>query len=144
MEKDVTPLPDQDLICLDVARVKIHSKIDLSDMYEQIHIQPSDVHKTSFMMVYGTFVSNVMQQGDCNAPSMFQRAMNHIFQDFIGIFLHVYLDDLFVYSKTVDEHQHHLKLVFDRIRQHQCYLHEDKCELFVDRIDCLIRCSRIF
>jgi len=78
-----------------------------------------------------------MQQGDCNALSMFQRAMNHIFRDFIGIFLHVYLDDVFVYSKTVDEHQCHLKLVFDRIRQHQFYLCEDKCKLFADRIDCL-------
>jgi hypothetical protein len=115
MEKDVTPLPDQDLIHLDVARAKICSKIDFSDTYEQICVQPSNVHKTSFAMVYGTFISNVMQQGDCNTPSTFQCAMNHIFQDFIGIFLHVYLDDLFVYSKAVDEHQHHLKLVFDRI-----------------------------
>ena len=136
-EKDVTPLPDQDLIRLDVARAKIRSKIDFSDAYEQIRVQPDDVHKTSFATVYGTFVSNVMQQGDCNAPSTFQRAMNHIFRDFIGIFLHVYLDDLFVYSKTVDEHQRHLKLVFDRIRQHRFYLREDKCELFADRIDCL-------
>jgi hypothetical protein len=79
MEKDVTPLPDQDLIHLDMARAKIRSKIDFSDAYEQIHIQPDDVHKTSFMTVYGTFISNVMQQGDCNAASTFQRAMNHIF-----------------------------------------------------------------
>ena len=70
--KDVTPLPDQDIIRLDVARVKIHSKIDLSDAYEQVRIVPSDVHKTAFVMIYGTFVSNIMQQGDCNAPSMFQ------------------------------------------------------------------------
>jgi hypothetical protein len=79
MEKDVTPLPDQDLICLDVARAKIRSKIDFSDVYEQICIQPDDVHKTLFATVYSTFISNVMQQGDCNAPSTFQRAMNHIF-----------------------------------------------------------------
>jgi hypothetical protein len=78
-EKDVTPLPDQDLIRLDVARAKIHSKIDFSYAYEQIRIQPDNVHKTLFMMVYSTFVSNVMQQGDCNVPLMFQRAMNHIF-----------------------------------------------------------------
>ena len=77
--KDVTPLPDQDVIHLDVARAKIRSKIDLSDAYEQVHIMPSDVHKMAFTTIYGTFVSNVMQQGDCNPPSTFQQAMNSIF-----------------------------------------------------------------
>ena len=70
--KDVTPLPDQDVIRLDVTRAKIHSKIDLSDAYKQVCVMPSDMHKTVFAMIYGTFMSNVMQQGDCNAPSMFQ------------------------------------------------------------------------
>jgi len=46
--KDVIPLPDQDVICLDIARAKICSKIDLLDAYEQIHIIPEDVHKTAF------------------------------------------------------------------------------------------------
>ena len=70
--KDVTPLPDQDVIHLDVARGKICSKIDLSDVYEQVRIVPSDVHKTAFATIYGTFMSNIMQQGDCNTPSTFQ------------------------------------------------------------------------
>ena len=70
--KDVTPLPDQDVICLDVARAKICSKIDLLDAYRQVCVVPSDMHKMAFTTIYGTFVSNVMQQGDCNAPSMFQ------------------------------------------------------------------------
>ena len=103
--KDVTPLPDQDLIRLDVARANIRSKIDLSDAYEQICIIPEDVSKTAFTTIYGMFASNVMQQGDCNAPSTFQRLMNTIFRDYIGIFMHSYLDDLFVYSNTIEEHQ---------------------------------------
>ena len=77
--KDVTPLPDQDVIRLDVARAQIRSKIDLSDAYEQVCVVPSDVHKTAFATIYGMFISNVMQQGDCNAPSTFQQAMNSIF-----------------------------------------------------------------
>ena len=120
--KDVTPLPDQDVICLDVARAKICSKIDLSDTYKQVRIVPSDVHKTAFTMIYGTFVSNVMQQGDCNAPSTFQRAMYSIFRDYIGIFLHIYLDNIFVFSDMVQEHQAHLEKVFTRLREHEFYL----------------------
>jgi len=61
MIKDITPLPDQDVICLDIVRAKICSKIDLSDTYEQICIIPEDVHKTAFTMIYRMFVSNVMQ-----------------------------------------------------------------------------------
>jgi hypothetical protein len=79
MVKDVTPLPDQDIIHLDVTRVKIHSKIDLSDAFEQICIVPEDVHKTAFATIFRTFISNVMQQGDCNMPSMFQHRMNITF-----------------------------------------------------------------
>jgi len=61
MVKDVTPLPDQDVICLDIARAKICSKIDLSDAYEQIHIIPEDMHKTAFTTIYRMFMSNIMQ-----------------------------------------------------------------------------------
>jgi len=74
-----------------------------------------------------------MQQGDCNAPSTFQRAMNSIFREYIGIFLHAYLDDLFVYSNSVQEHQKHLGMVFKKLREHELYLREEKCELFAPR-----------
>jgi hypothetical protein len=52
--KDVTPFPDQDQIHLEVARAKVRSKIDLSDTYEQIQVEPEDVEKTAFSTVYGT------------------------------------------------------------------------------------------
>ncbi|KAL7281608.1 hypothetical protein ACG7TL_004925 [Trametes sanguinea] len=81
---DLTPFPDQDLIRMDVARAKYHSKIDLSDGYEQVRIVVEDVWKTAFAMPFGTFVSEVMQQGDTNAPSTFQRLMTAIFRDCIG------------------------------------------------------------
>jgi hypothetical protein len=78
-----------------------------------------------------------MQQGDCNAPLMFQRSMNTIFHDYIGIFMHTYLDNLFVYSDTIEEHQIHLEMVFAQLHKHEFYLRKDKCELYTDSIDCL-------
>jgi len=137
MIKDITPLPDQNIICLDIARANICSKIDLSDSYEQICIILEDVHKTVFAMIYRIFVSNVMQQGDCNTPSTFQQAMNSIFHEYIRIFLHAYLDDLFVYSNLVQEHQKHLGLVFKKLKEHKLYLREEKCELFMTKVNCL-------
>ena len=77
--KDVTPFPDQEQIRTEVARGKYRSKIDMSNAYEQIRVDPEDVWKTAFATVYGTFLSNTMQIGDCNAPTTFQRIMMAIF-----------------------------------------------------------------
>jgi hypothetical protein len=57
---------------MNVAKAKYRSKIDLSNAYEQVRIEPDDVNKTVFATVFGTCESNVMQQGDCNAPATFQ------------------------------------------------------------------------
>ncbi|KAL7280521.1 hypothetical protein ACG7TL_005453 [Trametes sanguinea] len=134
---DLTPFPDQDLIRMDVARAKYRSKIDLSDAYEQVRIVVEDVWKTAFATPFGTFVSEVMQQGDTNAPSTFQRLMTAIFRDCIGRFVHVYLDDIFVFSDSKEEHEKHLKIVFDKLRKARLYLSRKKCDLFSKDLDCL-------
>ena len=77
--KDVTPFPDQDIICNDMARVAYHSKFDIAEVYEQICIVPEHVHKTAFATVLGTFRSQVIQMSDCNTPSTFQQLMTTIF-----------------------------------------------------------------
>ena len=106
-------------------------------MYEQVRIVPEDVWKTTFLVVYGTMISLVMQQGDCNAPSTFQQLMTHVFREHIGRFVHAYLDDVFVYSDMVEEHERHLGVVFECLRQAQLYLKASKCDLYFVRMDCL-------
>ena len=51
--------------------------------------------------------------------------------------MHVYLDDIFVYSNSIEEHEEHLCLVFEKLRQHQLYLKWAKCDLYTDKVDCL-------
>ena len=63
-----------------------------------------------------------MQQGDCNAPLMFQRLMTSVFYDFVARFIHVYLDNIFIYSLTIEEHEDHLTQVFDKLQAAQLYL----------------------
>ena len=133
----MSPFPDQEQIRMDVARAKYRSKIDLSDAYEQVRIVPEDVWKTAFSTVYGTMLSQVMQQGDCNAPSTFQRLMTHVFHEHIGRFVHAYLDDVFVFSETIEEHEHHLHVVFECLRKAQLYLKASKCDLYSPKMDCL-------
>jgi len=63
--------------------------------------------------------------------------MTSIFRNVIGRFLHVYLDDIFIYSDSIEDHEKYLKLVFDRLRQHHLYLKWDKCDLYAKSVDCL-------
>ena len=120
-EKDMTPFPDQEQICHNIAQVKYQSKIDMLNMYEQIRIEPKDVWKAVFTTIYGTFVSHTMQQGDCNAPATFQQLMTIIFRDYIR---------RFVYSNSIKEHKKHLELVFDKLYQVHLYLEESKLDLY--------------
>lgn len=135
--KDVTPFPDQDHIRYDVARAKYRSKIDMTNAYEQILVADSDIAKTAFATIFGTFYSRVMQIGDCNAPATFQTLMTNIFRDYIGRFVHVYLDDIFIYSDSIEEHEKHLDLVFSKLRDNEFYLQEEKVDLYAEKLDCL-------
>ena len=85
-------------------------------------MRDEDVPKTAFATIFGTFMSGVMQQGDCNAPSTFQRLTTSVFHDFVVRFIHVYLDDIFIYSSTIEEHEDHLTQVFDKLWEAQLYL----------------------
>ena len=135
--KDLTPFPDQDMIRNNVARALFRSKLDMSDAYEQVRVEPSDVKNTAFSTVVGTFLSHVVQQGDCNAPATFQRLMTRIFRKYIGKFIYVYLDDIFIFSNTIEEHETHLHKVFNILRAQSLYLSAPKVDLYSSRMDCL-------
>jgi hypothetical protein len=135
--KDVTPFPDQELIWNDVARAKYRSKLDMSDAYEQVRVEPDDIWKTAFSTIIGTFASHVMQMGDCNGPLTFQWLMTRIFFKQIGKFVHVYLDDIFIFSTTIEEHEAHLQTVFELLRKHHMFLVKHKVQLYAEKIDCL-------
>ena len=57
MWKDITPFPDQDAICHDIAQAKSRSKLDMTEAYEQMRIRPEDVGKMTFSTIFGTFQS---------------------------------------------------------------------------------------
>ena len=75
MEKDVSPFPDQDAIWHNVVHAAYRTKLYMSEVYKQICICDEDIPKTAFTTIFSTFMSRVMQQRDCNAPSTFQRLM---------------------------------------------------------------------
>jgi RNase H-like domain found in reverse transcriptase/Reverse transcriptase (RNA-dependent DNA polymerase)/Integrase zinc binding domain len=122
---------------MDVTQARYRSKIDLSNAYKQVWIEPEDVPKTTFVMVFGMYESAVMQQGDCNTPATFLRLITAIFRDKIGIYLHAYLDDLFIFSNTLEDHNKHLDVVLNKLHENRLFLEHAKCDLYSQHMDCL-------
>ena len=96
--------------------------LDLKNAYENIRIIPEHVPQTTVTTPDGNMVRNVVQQGDCNAPATHQALMNHIFSPYIGRFMDIYLDDIVIYSDSLNEHVKHVKLVIDVLRREKLYL----------------------
>ena len=78
--------------------------------------------------------SLVMQQGDCNAGATYQTLMNHIFAPYLGVFVYVYLDDIIIFSDSIEEHVNHVKLVFDILRKEKLYLGPSKMQFFAEEL----------
>jgi len=113
--------------------------IDGQDAYEQIRIIPEHVPRTAVTTPDGNMVSEVIQQGDCNAPATYQAVMNHIFGEYIGVFLDVYLDDIIIYSDTLEDHIKHVGLVLSILRKHKFYLSEKKIKFLCEKLKILGR-----
>ena len=87
----------------------------------------------------GNMVSLVVQQGDCNAPATYQALMNHIFGEHIGIFMDVYLDDIVIYSDTLQDYVKHVIIVLDTLKQEKLYLSEKKLCFLCNKVKILGR-----
>ena len=103
------------------------TKLDLRSGYYQVRIAQGDEPKTTCVTRYGAFEFLVMPFGLTNAPATFCTLMNQVFHEYLDQFVVVYLDDIVVYSPTLEEHKVHLRLVFDKLRQNQLYVKKEKC-----------------
>ena len=98
---------------------KVMSFMDGNTGYNQFFMALEDVHKTAFTVpgVVAIFKYLVMTFGLKNAGATYQRAMNYIFHDLIGILVEVYIDDVVVKSKTTEGHLEDLRKVLERTRK---------------------------
>ena len=137
--KKSSPLPDMEGILRRAARAKYQSIIDGQDAYEQICITPEHVNRTTMTTPDGNMVSHVIQQGDCNAPAMYQALMNHLFSTHLGRFMDIYLDDIMIYSDSLKEHVWHVKLVLDVLKREKLYLSKHKLQFLCTKMRILGR-----
>src|SRR6266567_849851 len=137
--KMASPLPEINGIMRRVASHHYVSILDQKDAYEQMRIDPKDIWKSAFSMPNGNMVSNVIQLGDCNVLATYQALMNHIFLPYIGVFMDTYLDDLIIYSDSIEEHIEHVKIVLDILKKEKLSLSEGKLDFLPKQIKVLGR-----
>ena len=120
---------------------RFFSTLDLASGYWQIRVHPDSRKKTAFATPQGLFEFRVMPFGLTNAPSVFQRLMQKVLA---GLnpedgpdFVVVYIDDILVFSRTLEEHLEHLQMVIERLEEAQLKLKPVKCQFIRKEVDSL-------
>jgi hypothetical protein len=126
--KNKYPLPGIDDLFDQLKGACVFSKIDLRSGYHQLKIRASDIPKTSFITRYDLYEYTVMSFGLTNAPAYFMYLMNKAFMEYLDKFMVVFIDDILIFPKNEEEHDEHLCLVLQKLRENQLYTKLNKCE----------------
>ncbi|KAL2246063.1 UNVERIFIED_CONTAM: Transposon Tf2-12 polyprotein [Sesamum indicum] len=132
--KNKYPLPRIDDLLDQLKGAIIFSKIYLSSGYWQLRIAENYIPKTTFRTRYGHYEFLVMPFGLTNAPAAFLALMNRTFQEYLDHFVIVFIDDILVYSKDRDEHERHLRIVLQILKENELYAKLSKCEFWVNQV----------
>lgn len=120
--------PIVDELLDEIAGAYWFTKLDLCSRYHLIRLVQGEEYKTVFRTHYhGHWEFNVMPFGLTNALATFQAAMNKIFADLIRKCVLVFVNDIMIYNKTLENHCQHLQQVFDILQQHQLFIKKSKC-----------------
>ncbi len=130
--KNRYPLPLISELIDKLPGAKHFTKLDICLGYNNVRIREGDEEKAAFRMNRGLFEPTVMFFGLTNLPATFQWMMNDIFRDLIREGkVTIYLDDILIFSKTLDEHRQIVKRVLQHLRENKLFLKAEKCEFEV-------------
>ena len=115
----------------------VFSKIDMRFGYYQLRVKEVDVSKIAFRTRYGHYEFLVMPFGLTNAPAAFMDLMNRVFRPYVDQFVVVFIDDILVYSKDAQEHEHHLRLILQILREKQLFAKLSKCDFWLKEVSFL-------
>ena len=132
--KNRYPLPRIDHLFDQLRGVQVYSKIDLRTGYHQLRVRDTDIPKTAFRTRYGHFEFTVMPFGLTNAPTAFMDPMHRVFQPYLDQFVVVFVDDILIYSQSEWEHEYHLRIVLQLVREHQLKGKFSKCEFLLTEV----------
>ena len=136
--KDGYSLPLQDEVLDRLSKAKFFTKLDLKSAFNLLRIAPGDESLTAFRCFKGTYEYLVMPFGLSNAPSAFQRLVNHIFADLIYKDIMIYIDDIVIFGgETLEEHIKIVRKVLERCKENYLKLGYKKCQFHTSSIELL-------
>jgi hypothetical protein len=112
----------------------VFSKIDLRSGYHQLKIRECDIPKSTFVSRYGLYEYTVMSFGLTNAPGYFMYLMNKVFMEYLNKFVVLFIDDILVYSRSEEEHEEHLRLALQKLRENMLYAKLSMCEFWMKQV----------
>ena len=115
----------------------VFSKIDLRSRYYQLRGKDVDVPKIAFRTRYSHYEFLVIPFGLTNAPAAFMDMMNRVFHPYLDQFVVVFVDDILVYSKNAQEHEQHLRVVLQILREKQLFAKLSKCDFWLKEVSFL-------
>ena len=135
--KNKYPLPRIEDLFDQLRGASVFSKIDLRSGYYQLRVKEVDVPKTAFRTRYGHYEFLVMPFGLTNAPAAFMDLMNRVFRPYLDQFVVVFIDYILVYSKDAQEHENHLRIILQTLRENQLFAKLSKCDFWLKEVSFL-------
>ncbi|GBB99340.1 hypothetical protein RclHR1_34960001 [Rhizophagus clarus] len=108
--------------------------MDLASRFHQVEMEETEKEKTAFIYSEGLYEFNVMPFGLRNAPGTFQRIMDKILREYIGNFVEIYVDDIMIYSKNLEEHIEHIEKVLQKLQEYNLVIKLKKCKFYQKKI----------
>ena len=132
--KNQYPLPRIDDFFDQLRGARVYSKIDLRTSYHKLRVRETDIPEIAFRTLYGNFDFTVMPFGLTNAPAAFLDLMHRVFQPYLDQFVVVFVDDILIYSQSEWEHEYHLRIILQLLRDHHLYTKFSKCEFWLTEV----------
>nr|GEX38940.1 putative reverse transcriptase domain-containing protein [Tanacetum cinerariifolium] len=115
----------------------VYMKIDLRSGYHQLRIREEDIPITAFRTRYGHFEFQVMSFGLTNASVVFMNLMNRVCKPYLDTFVIVFIDDILIYSKNKEDHEKHLKVILELLKNEKLYAKFLKCDFWLKSVQFL-------
>ncbi|GJZ87093.1 putative reverse transcriptase domain-containing protein [Tanacetum coccineum] len=135
--KNRYPLPRIDDLFDQLQGSSVYSNIDLRSGYHQLRIREEDIPITAFRTQYGHFEFQVMSFGLTNAPAVFMDLINRVCKSYLDKFVIVFIDDILIYSKSKEDHEEYLNIIFGLLKKEKLYAKFSKCDLWLDSMQFL-------
>ena len=135
--KNIYPFPFLEELFDRLGGSTIFSSIDLRSRYWQVSLRKEDIPKIAFKTRWGLYEFLVVPFGVSNAPITFVNLVNDVLANYMDDFVMVFLNDILIYSKTLEDHAIHLNKVLQKLRDHQLHAKTSKCKIVYKSIEFL-------